>query len=256
MRNGKKRKIAQDAPIVAYYRVSTARQGLSGLGLEAQTAIVEAFAASVGRPILRAFIEVESGRRHENRPELEKAISYARGTWGSLVVAKLDRLARDVHFLSGLIGSGIDFIACDNPHAPTIVLHILAAIAEEESRLISVRTKAALAAYKARGGLLGSARPDGHKITPEAGVKGREAARAARGRKAEERALRVIDILLALGGREVPLNDMARRLNAGGHPSVRGGRWSASQVARAWRLLPDDRGTIERVLDETGGRSL
>ena len=145
---------------VAYYRVSTERQGRSGLGLEGQRAAVAAYAKQVGATMLAEYTEVESGKRAD-RPELAKALPHAKRSKATLLVAKLDRLARNVAFLSAVMDSGVDFIACDNPHANRLTIHILAAVAEDEARRISDRTKAALGAAKARGTKLGSARP-GH----------------------------------------------------------------------------------------------
>ncbi len=158
--------------IIAYYRVSTKQQGESGLGLEGQVATVAAYARGQGAEVLKTYREVESGKRAD-RPELAKALAHARRSRATLVIAKLDRLARNVHFLSGLMESNVDFIACDNPHANKLTIHILAAVAEDEAKRISERTRAALAAYKARGGRLGAARPAGRRLTPELGAKGR-----------------------------------------------------------------------------------
>jgi DNA invertase Pin-like site-specific DNA recombinase len=140
---------------IAYYRVSTQKQGASGLGLEAQKAAVE----TSFQP-LKSFTEVESGK-NSDRPELAKAISACKRLGATLVIAKLDRLSRNVYFISGLMEAGIDFVACDNPNANRLTVHILAAIAEDEARRISERTKAALAALKRRGVALGSSR-EGH----------------------------------------------------------------------------------------------
>jgi hypothetical protein len=134
--------------VVAYYRVSTARQGASGLGLDAQRAAVATWTAANGAAVLAGYTEVESGKRAD-RPELGKALAHAKRSRATLVIAKLDRLSRNVHFLSGLMESGVDFIACDNPHANKLTIHILAAVAEDEAKRISERTRAALAAYKA-----------------------------------------------------------------------------------------------------------
>jgi DNA invertase Pin-like site-specific DNA recombinase len=146
--------------LIAYYRVSTKRQGQSGLGLEGQRAAVEAYAKQHGAKIVTSYTEVESGKRAD-RPELAKAIPHAKLAKAKLVVAKLDRLARNVAFLSSLMESGCDFVACDNPHANKLTIHILAAVAQDEAERISERTKAALKAAKRRGVMLGSARP-GH----------------------------------------------------------------------------------------------
>ncbi|MBV8676279.1 MAG: recombinase family protein, partial [Planctomycetaceae bacterium] len=130
------------ARLVAYYRVSTAKQGASGLGLEGQEAAVAAYAKSNNFILLRSYTEVETGKRSD-RPELARALADCKLSRATLVIAKLDRLSRNVHFLSGLMESGVDFIACDNPHANRLTLHILAAVAEDEARRISERTKAA-----------------------------------------------------------------------------------------------------------------
>lgn len=156
--------------LVAYYRVSTRKQGESGLGLEAQQACVADFARQGQHQIIAAYQEVETGKRAD-RPELAKAIAHSKRAKATLVIAKLDRLARNVHFLSGLMEAGVDLVACDNPNANRLTLHILAAVAEDEARRISERTKVALAAYKAHGGRLGTPA----NLTPEAGHKGAEA---------------------------------------------------------------------------------
>jgi DNA invertase Pin-like site-specific DNA recombinase len=141
--------------LVAYYRVSTDKQGASGLGLEGQKTCVEAYAAATRARILASYQEVESGTKSD-RPMLDKAIAHANCSGATLIIAKLDRLSRNVHFLSGLMESGVDFIACDNPNVNRLTVHILAAVAEDEAIRISERTKAAMAAYKARGGVLGT----------------------------------------------------------------------------------------------------
>jgi DNA invertase Pin-like site-specific DNA recombinase len=140
---------------VVYLRVSTARQGEHGLGMEAQRAAVEAFARQAGRSILAEYIEVESGKRSD-RPELAKALQAAKKAKATLLIAKLDRLARNVAFIANLMDAGVDFVAVDQPFASRLTLHILSAVAEDEARRISERTKAALAAAKARGTKLGS----------------------------------------------------------------------------------------------------
>jgi DNA invertase Pin-like site-specific DNA recombinase len=131
---------------VAYYRVSTQRQGESGLGLEAQKDSVHRLAGLT--PIIAEYREVESGKRHTNRPELMAAIHHAKRSKATLLIAKLDRLARNVHFISGLLESRVDFIAADMPDANRLTVHIMAAMAEHEQRMISARTKAGLAMVK------------------------------------------------------------------------------------------------------------
>ncbi len=142
---------------IAYYRVSTDRQGRSGLGLDAQAAAVTSHLAP-GDQLIGAFTEIESGKR-DDRPELLKALAMCRQRRATLVIAKLDRLARDVHFISGLLKSGVEFVAADMPHASKFEIHIRAALAEEERERISIRTKEALAAAKARDQTLGYPRP-------------------------------------------------------------------------------------------------
>lgn len=153
---------------VGYIRVSTERQGRSGLGLEAQQAVIVSYC--VGHNLIHVYVEIETGK-NSARPEIARALAHAKRIGARLVIAKLDRLARKVHFISGLMEAGVDFIALDMPHATPFTLHIMAAVAEHEGKAISERTKAALSAAKARGVLLGSARP-GH-------WKGREHLRAA-----------------------------------------------------------------------------
>ena len=120
---------------IAYYRVSTQRQGASGLGLEAQKASVIHFVNGHGE-LTGDFTEIETGKRSD-RPELLKAIAQAKRSGATLVIAKLDRLARNVAFISSLMDSGVDFVACDNPHANRLTIHILAAVAEDEARALA-----------------------------------------------------------------------------------------------------------------------
>src|SRR5438477_9672297 len=140
---------------VAYYRVSTARQGQSGLGLDAQRqAVRDYLGGQAASQLIAEFTEVESGRRND-RPKLHAALAVCKRSKAVLVIAKLDRLARNVAFIANLIESGVEFVATDNPHATKLMVHMLAAFAEHEREQISARTKAALAAAKARGMKLG-----------------------------------------------------------------------------------------------------
>ncbi len=141
---------------IAYYRVSTKRQGQSGLGLDAQQDAVMAYLKGGKWMLKEEFIEIESGRKIKNRPALQQAIAACRKYKATLVIAKLDRLARNVAFISNLMESKVAFVAVDNPHATRFTLHILAAVAEHEAEMISQRTKAALSAAKARGTELGA----------------------------------------------------------------------------------------------------
>jgi DNA invertase Pin-like site-specific DNA recombinase len=143
---------------IAYFRVSTTRQGRSGLGLEAQQHAVNIFLHGHRELIIESFTEIESGRKND-RPQLAAALEACRKHKAVLIIAKLDRLARNVYFISGLMESGVEFIAVDMPEANRLTIHILAAVAEHERETISQRTKAALQAAKARGTKLGSPQP-------------------------------------------------------------------------------------------------
>ena len=162
-------------PAIAYYRVSTQKQERSGLGLEAQQAAVKRYADRNGLNIIQEFTEVETGTRKRHRPQIAAAIKAAKGSDALLLIAKLDRLARNVHFISGLMESGVDFTAVDMPQVDNLTIHILAAVAEQEAKLISERTRAALAAAKANGRQLGNPQ----HLTHEAQIKGAASRRAA-----------------------------------------------------------------------------
>ncbi len=202
--------------LVAYYRVSTDRQGQSGLGLDAQRSAVAAFVAGRGG-FIAEFTEVESGRRND-RPELHRALDLCRERRATLVIAKLDRLARSVSFIANLMDSGVEFVAVDMPQANRLTLHILAAVAEHEREMISTRTKAALAAAKARGVKLGNPSPD-----LEA-ARRRASANAGRFRET------VAPLVRRLRGEGLSLRRIAAELNARGVRTARGRRWQAASV--------------------------
>jgi DNA invertase Pin-like site-specific DNA recombinase len=221
--------------LIAYYRVSTKRQGDSGLGLEAQEAAVKSYAAACGASIVATYTEVESGKRAD-RPELAKAVAHARRGKAKLTIAKLDRLARNVAFLSALMDGGCEFVACDNPHANRLTIHILAAVAEDEARRISERTKAALTAAKARGTLLGSARP-GHwtgneKARLAGAARGNEVSKIIRRRKAVQAVADLIPAMKEARAAGATLAQIAENLNAEGQQTPRGCKWSATAVMR------------------------
>lgn len=153
--------------IVSYCRVSTARQGESGLGLEAQQCAIQAYASNHQGTILKEFVEVESGKSSKNRPQLLAALHLAKVTGSVLVIAKLDRLSRNAAFLLTLRDSGVKFVAADMPNANDLTVGIMALVAEQEREAISKRTKEALAAYKARGSKLGN--PNGAAALKRAG---------------------------------------------------------------------------------------
>ena len=143
---------------VSYLRVSTSKQGMSGLGREAQREAVSRYLAASGRLQIAEFMEVETGKGANalgRRPQLREALALAKREGAILVIAKIDRLARNVHFVSGLMETGVPFVAADMPHADRFQLHLFAALAEKEAEQISKRTKEALAAAKARGVRLG-----------------------------------------------------------------------------------------------------
>lgn len=213
---------------IAYYRVSTEGQGKSGLGLEAQREAVRRYLERNGWPPVAEFVEVESGKNGD-RPELAKALAACRTRKATLIIAKLDRLARNVHFISSLMEAGVDFIAADNPHANRLTIHILAAVAEDEARRISERTKAALAAAKRRGKKLGGLRANSHRI----GRIGRALSAQVRAKTAAEYATKVLADIERLGVRGQSYRSIAEALNAEGVETPRGaGVWSVVQVMR------------------------
>jgi DNA invertase Pin-like site-specific DNA recombinase len=221
-----------DGAFVAYYRVSTAKQGASGLGLEAQRKAVADYLNGGQWRVVAEFTEVESGRKAA-RPELEKALAAARLHKAPLVVAKLDRLTRSVAFLSRLLEAGVEVRFCDLPQIDgpqgRFLLNSMVAVAELEAGLISQRTKAALAAAKARGKALGGAR--GQRPTERARAAGRAAiAERVKSRAADLRP--IIEELRAAG--VTSLRGIAQELTARRIPTARGGdTWTAVQVQRA-----------------------
>jgi DNA invertase Pin-like site-specific DNA recombinase len=226
--------------IIAYYRVSTKQQGQSGLGLEGQRATVEAYAAQTGAQIKASYIEVETGKRAD-RPELARGLAHSRRSRATLVVAKLDRLARNVAFTSALMRSGVEFVCCDNPHANKLTIHILAAVAEDEAERTSARTRDALAAAKARGTKLGSARPGHWDGRENRRLEGLKKARSVGTRVITQRAREAYaDLVPAVAGMKaqgLSLRDIAGKLNADGHTTRRGQAWNPVQVARVLERL-------------------
>src|SRR3954470_20858431 len=216
---------------VAYYRVSTDKQGRSGLGLDAQKAAVKAFLDGKGWPSLAEFAEVESGRRGD-RPELAKALEACRLYRATLVIAKLDRLSRNASFLLSLRDAGVEFVACDMPEANRLTVGIMALMAEHEAEMVSKRTKDALAAAKARGQRLGGFRGYVPSETDRA-----QAARA-RTAVARERAGQVLPLVREVqAAGTASLSGIARELTQRGVPTPRGaGAWQAVQVARVLAL--------------------
>lgn len=204
------------ADFIAYYRVSTDRQGASGLGLDAQRQAVAGFVGT--GQLVAEFTEIESGRRHTNRPQLLAALAECRKRRAVLLIARLDRLARNVAFISALMENGTDFIACDMPTATRLTIHILAAVAEHEREMISKRTKAALAEAKRRGTKLGNPRLE------EARAGARQAHHASRP------APEVSALMQGWRQKEWTLRRIADELNRLNIRPARGRQWYASSV--------------------------
>ena len=212
------------ARFVSYLRVSTDRQGKSGLGLEAQRAAVTDYLNGGSWKLIGEMVEIESGTRTVNRPQLAAAMALCDLTGARLVVAKLDRLSRDAHFLLGLEKAGVDFVATDMPNANKLTVGIMALVAQQEREAISTRTRDALKAAKARGTSLGGYRggpvPDG--------LLGAAAARA----KADAFAARVVPTLTEMQARGLSLNAMAAELSSRGIRTARDGAWTPTAVRR------------------------
>ena len=215
-----------DEKFVAYLRVSTQRQGYSGLGLEAQREIIQNYLGET-KPIFE-YVEVESGRKTDKgRPKLKEALSQCRTYGAKLIVAKLDRLARNVSFLSALLDSDVEIVFCDFPQANKMVLHILASISQYEAELISTRTKQALAAKKARGCKLGN--PEHLLDKHEAAIaKSNETNRKkAADNPNNKRAVAMLKVLAAQG---MTLSEMTDTLNNEGFVTSKGHEFRVSQV--------------------------
>jgi DNA invertase Pin-like site-specific DNA recombinase len=215
---------------VSYLRVSTERQGATGLGVEAQRAAVAAYLNGGSWRLVEEFVEVESGRRND-RPELEKAFEACRAYNAKLVIARLDRLSRNADFLLGLEKAGVEFVCVDQPHANRLTVGVLALVAEEESRAISIRTKAALAAAKARGTRLG--KPKGTPVPrSEVGRVNGAKVNVENAKAFAERMRSVLDKMSGLSAKAAAA-ELAQR----GYATARGGRWAAAQVINIRRRL-------------------
>jgi DNA invertase Pin-like site-specific DNA recombinase len=211
--------------IVTYVRVSTSGQGRSGLGIEAQRHTLSQFAKAEGFEVVREFVEVETGKGSDaldRRPQLKAALAAARKLKCHVAVAKLDRLSRDVHFISGLMAHKVPFLVAElGPDIDPFVLHLFAALAEKERSLISTRTRQALTAAKARGVVLGGPR------LPEARKKAVKAVKA----EADRYAANVLPIIReAQKAGATTLREIAQALNARGIATARGGQWHATSV--------------------------
>jgi DNA invertase Pin-like site-specific DNA recombinase len=214
---------------VAYYRVSTAKQGASGLGLEAQQESVRSYLNGGRWKMVDEVTEIESGKRND-RPALANALALCRLHKATLIIAKLDRLARNVAFISNLMESSVEFTAVDFPQANRLTVHILAAVAEHEAQMISQRTKAALQAARARGVTLGTPK---HDQIARSAPKGNRASAQVRGEAARRRASDVLPVIQSVKASGVTtLAGIAEKLNDRGIPAPRGGCWSPIQVSR------------------------
>ncbi len=217
---------------VSYLRVSRETQRRSGLGLEAQRAAVKAHLNGGEWKLLGEFVEVESGK-NSDRPQLREALDLADATGATLVIAKLDRLSRNVHFLSGLMERGVDFVACDLPSANKLTVHIMAAMAEHEREAISERTRVALQAAKERGTKLGN--PNGalalRGLGNGAAVKAVKASADAHAQKVHRRVQRIREEGVA------SLKGIAENLNAQNVLTARGGKWHPTTVANLLRRV-------------------
>lgn len=211
---------------VAYYRVSTKQQGRSGLGLEAQRASVVQFVGD--RQLIGEYTEVESGA-NDNRPQLQAALDYAKLTNATLVVAKLDRLTRNVAFLVQLQQSNVRFLCADMPEANELTIYILVAVAQAERKMISQRTRDALQAAKARGRVLGGDRGNLRSVN----ALGRQRSMAVRGSKAAQRKAQLMPhVEAARAAGAVSLQAVADYLNSRHIKTAQGGQWYAASVAR------------------------
>jgi DNA invertase Pin-like site-specific DNA recombinase len=246
--------------LIGLVRVSTEKQAASGLGLEGQHAAIERYRSDTKGDLIETYTEVESGKHNDiqRRPKLREAAEHALEVNGTLVIAKLDRLVRSASVLQYLRDSGVKFVACDNPYANKLTVHILVGVAEHEAEMISLRTKAALEAYRVgkhvskrmrelhpdgvpagiaaeTAGKLGAHLPQCRNLDPTARAKGRLASIAARKAKALKSAAAIGRIIATIRAENpaISLEQIAVRLNARRRKTPRGGEWTGRQVKRA-----------------------
>jgi DNA invertase Pin-like site-specific DNA recombinase len=243
--------------LVGLVRVSTDRQGESGLGLEAQEAAIEAYRQATGSTLLKTYVEVESGMHDdiESRPQLRAAVSHARRAGAVLTIAKIDRMVRSTVVMAYLKTSRVRFVACDNPYANELTIDILVAVAADEGRRISTRTKDALRAYKATkrvsrriramypngvpkevvaatAGKLGASLPQCRNLTPDARIKGTARSVAVRKAAAIDAYADIAPFIRELKGSGLTLWAIAHRLDAEGHTTRWGRPWNPTQISR------------------------
>lgn len=221
---------------ITYYRVSTQRQGLSGLGLDAQRDSVRQYLNGGSWEVVGEFVEIESGRKSDDqRPQLAAALAACKRNGAVLLVAKLDRLARNVHFVSGLMQAGVKFVAVDLPEANDLTLHVMAAFAEHEAKRISQRTKDALAAAKARGVVLGASGPTNLRRN----IEQRQAA-------AHAFAHKLSGLINGMRARGLSQRGMVEELNNLGVKAAKGGKWSLVQLQRTIANIDAHYAAIDR----------
>jgi DNA invertase Pin-like site-specific DNA recombinase len=220
--------------LIGLVRVSTEEQGQSGLGLDAQVAAIEAYRVRTGDTLLKVYREVESGGHDDlaDRPELLKALAHARRTGSTLVIAKLDRLLRSTVAHSALKVARVPFVALDNESANELTLDILVAVAADERRKISERTRAALGALKARGVPLGASRPQSRNLDEASRARGVRAAAASHKARADLAYADLVPVVAELRGEGLSFRAIADRLNDEGHVTRTGKPWNGVQVGR------------------------
>jgi DNA invertase Pin-like site-specific DNA recombinase len=211
---------------VGYYRVSTAEQGKSGLGLESQKFMVNNFINSNNGELINSFTEIETGTSKRKRTEIFKAIEFAKQNGATLVIAKIDRLARNVFFVSSLMETGIEFVACDLPQATNFTIHLYAALAEMEAKLISERTKNALAEKKKQGFKLGSPQ----NLTKEGKLKGLESIR--KKAKANPNNIKSTALIIEYRSKGLSFDKIAAKLNELGFHTSKGTLHNSTSVKR------------------------
>ncbi len=220
--------------IIVYYRVSTDKQESSGLGIDAQKASVRSYTARTGDTILASYTETESGR-NADRPQLARALAHARRSRAKLVVAKLDRLARNLAFLDALQRAKVHFVALDAEFANKMTLQIMMVMAEHECEQVSARTKAALAARRERGEPLGAENPACRNLSKRDMAAGRLVGAAVNARLADEAYADILPEMIAWRADDWTLAEIAEQLNEDGHTTRRGCEWTPGTVANVLR---------------------
>jgi DNA invertase Pin-like site-specific DNA recombinase len=220
--------------IVVYYRVSTDKQEASGLGIDAQKAAVRSYTARTGDAVLARYTETESGK-DADRPQLARALAHARRSRAKLVVAKLDRLARNLAFLDALQRSNVAFIALDAEFANKAMLQVMMVMAEHEADQVSMRTKAALAARRERGKPLGAENPACRNLSKQDMAAGRVAGAAANAQRADEAYADILPTMIGWREQGLTLAAIAGQLNSEGHTTRRGCCWTPGTVANVLR---------------------